>query len=278
MSVKQPILETPTGSAVRGPDVWQRVWRHPVSPERDDALIRREERSTRWRQIETVLIETFGRLDGLRAIELGAGRGDVSLLLAARGAAVTLLDYSPAALDQARARFARWDLPADYIRRNLLDAAAICGADYDVSLSLGVAEHFRGHEREAVIRAHRAVLRPGGMAVISVPHAACPTYRLWKMYLELRGWWPYGMEIPYSRRELTRSADAAGFGRRRVTCSGFLQSVGDHLGKTFWGRSPRWTDRPCFLDDALGMTLTLFAWNVDRDSAAGRRAALQASS
>jgi SAM-dependent methyltransferase len=184
--------------------------------------------------------------------------------LAARGAAVTLLDYSPAALEQAQARFARWNLPAEYRQCNLLDAAARDGADYDVSLSLGVVEHFRGRERQAVIRAHRSVLRPGGMAVISVPHAACPTYRLWKLYLELRGWWPYGMEVPYSKRELSRLADAAGFDRRRVTGSGFLQSVGDHFGKTFWGRRPRWTDRPCFLDDALGMTLTLFAWNANR--------------
>ncbi len=42
---------------------------------------------------------------GLRVLELGAGRGGVSLLLAGLGADVTILDFSPAALAQAETLF-----------------------------------------------------------------------------------------------------------------------------------------------------------------------------
>ena len=263
-------LELPSTPQDAGPDVWERLWRHRFAPERDDDVIRREARGRRWRRIEAALNETFGRIEGLRTIELGAGRGDLSVLLAARGAKVTILDYSPAALDLARERFERWSLPAEYVQRDLFDAAASGGNGYDVALSLGVVEHFRGANREAAIRAHRLVLRPGGMTVICVPHAACPPYRLWKAYLELRGWWPYGLEIPYSKREMTGLAKAAGFSRWELTCDGFLQSAGDHLCRTFFKCRPRWGDSPCFLDNALGAALTLLAWTADAPAETNR--------
>jgi hypothetical protein len=97
------------------------------------------------------------------------------------------------------------------------------------------------------------------VAVIAVPHAACPPYRLWKAYLQLRRRWPYGTEIPYTKRELRRLARKAGFVQTRLTCSGFLQSVGTHLCKEFLHRRPEWTDHPCRLDDALGLNLLLIA-------------------
>ena len=191
------------------------------------------------------------------------------MLLAARGATVTLVDYSRGALDRARERFERWELPAEYVLGDLFDAVRTCGQDYDVALSLGVVEHFRGPDRRAASRADRQVLRPGGMAVICVPPAACPSYRLWKAGLELRGRWPYGIEIPYSKRELVHLARAAGFAHWRLACSGFLQSVGEHLCQAVIQRRPAWADRPFFLDHALGSALTLLAWTADADSETG---------
>ena len=263
MSVNPIILESPSAPQAAGSGVWERLWRHRLAPERDDEVIRREARGRRWRRIEATLNETFGRIEGLRTLELGAGRGDLSLLLAARGAKVTVLDRSPGALKRARERFERWDLPAEYVRGDLFDAVNPGGSGYDVVLSLGVVEHFRGADRKAAIRAHRLVLRPGGMAVICVPHAACPPYRMWKAYLELRGRWPYGLEIPYSKREMARLAKASGFSLWRLTCDGFLQSAGDHLLRRFLKHRPGWVDSPCFLDNALGGALTLLAWTAN---------------
>lgn len=250
-----------SGNTAQGVAVWDRVWQHRPSIDKDRALIHREENSTRWALIGNALMKTFGRIEGLRTIELGAGRGDLSFLLASRGADVTLLDSSPTVLDLARKRFERFGVSADYVQADLFDTATL-ETRYDVSLSSGVIEHFRSCDRLRSVRAHRAVLRPGGLAVISVPNAACIPYRLWKAYLELRGWWPYGVEVPYSKRELARLARLAGFDHRRVSCTAFLRSVGDHFCRTFLHRRPSWTDRASVLDGTMGFTLTLFAWTA----------------
>ena len=205
-----------TPSRQRGPDVWGRLWEHQPSIAKDKAAVVTEAGSPRWHAINERITETFGCVEGLRTIELGCGRGDVSLLLAQRGARVTLLDYTDEALSQARLRFERHGLEARFVRADLLgDLEGLVGK-FDVSISYGVVEHFRGEDRTRAIRAHRDVLTKPGLGVISVPNALCPTYRLWKLYLESRRWWPYGMEIPYGRSELTKRAGYAGFSRIRT--------------------------------------------------------------
>lgn len=238
--------------------VWERVWQHVPSEEKERALLRREEHGTRWAVVRGALEEAFGGAEGLRTIELGAGRGDLSLLLARQGARATLLDLSQTALRQASERFAREGLLAECVRNDLFAADDLAGT-FDVSLSLGVIEHFRGRDRLRAVQAHADRLRPGGLAIISVPHAACLPYRLWKAYLEIRGWWPYGMERPYFRRELARLARSAGLVNVRLIGTAFLQSLGDHVCNTFLRRRPAWTDRPCLLDNAMGLNLLLLA-------------------
>ena len=194
----------------------------------------------------------------MRTIELGCGRGDLSALLAERGADVTLLDQSQAALDAARERFLRLGLSARLERSDMFKACRSLTGDYDVVVSLGVVEHFRGDNRTAALAAHHRMLRPGGLAVISVPHAQCLPYRAWKAYLEFRGWWPYGMEIPYSRTELIRRARAAGFERINTHAMGFRQSIADHWCKRITGRRPKWADTPSLLDGLMGFVLLMF--------------------
>ncbi len=206
-----------------------------------------------------MLEASFGSLEGLRTIELGSGRGDLSALLARRGARVTLLDTSDRALAQARSRFDRLGLTANYMQADMLGGLDRCREQYDVALSSGVIEHFTDRDRTLAVRAHHDVLRPGGAAIISVPYAWCIPYRLWKSYLELRGCWPYGLEVPYTKRELVRRAKEIGFGRVDARCMGFWQSVGDHWGKSVLGLRVDWVDRPCVLDGIMGLVLLLSA-------------------
>lgn len=253
-----------------GAQVWKRVWAHRPAVDKDNALLQRESRSPRFRLVIGRLESTFGRLEGLRTIELGSGRGDLSALLAQRGADVTLLDNSAEALREARWRFDRLGLSPRYEMGDILESLDSRHGRFDVSISLGVVEHFKDADRTRVIRAHLDVLVPGGLAVISVPHAWCLPYRMWKLYLELRGWWPYGMELPYSKREIIRRADEAGFARTEAHGLGFWQSVGDHWGKSIFGRGPDWVDRPSCLDRWMGSVLLLFAWRGEADADTNR--------
>ena len=241
------------------PAVWDNLWRHAPSVAKDDALIDRERRSPRWKRVASELATGFGSIAGLRTIELGSGRGDLSALLAQLGAEVTLLDTSERALEQARARFERLGLPVQCVCGDMLNKSNGTAGQFDVSLSSGVIEHFRGDDRTRVIQSHFDVLKPGGMTVISVPHSRCLPYRLWKFYLELRGWWPYGMEIPYSKAELLTRARQIGFDKANGWCMGFWQSVGDHWGKSLLGRGVDWVDKRSCLDSAMGLVLLMIA-------------------
>ncbi len=240
-----------------GRDVWDRLWRHRRAAPGDDVWLRRERLGARWQHAVAAVRAAFGTLHGLRTIELGAGRGDFSALMAGEGAAPTLIDYSEPGLDQARTRFDRLGLTANFVRSDMFDLGNDLVGKFDVAMSLGVVEHFRGTDRTRAIRTHLNVLRPGGVCLISVPNAACLTYRAWKMSLEIRRWWPYGLEIPYWRRELTSRAVRAGLIEVQVVGTGFWQSVGDHLLHCVLGQSHDWTARRSFCDNRLGISLLL---------------------
>ncbi|MFQ5591158.1 MAG: methyltransferase domain-containing protein [Phycisphaerae bacterium] len=249
----------PTTTQSVGPRVWERVWTNRPSARKDDALLLRESRSTRFGLIVDRCTSTFGAVRGLRTIELGCGRGDLSALLARRGAEVTLLDNSEAALAEARWRFERLRLPAHYVHCDILDSPRRLRRRFDVAMSYGVIEHFTGAARTRVMAAHHNVLRPGGLAVISVPHSWCLPYRFWKSYLEMRRWWPYGLEAPYTRRELTRRATYAGLEQAEIHCLEFWRSVGGHWGKGILTNGPDWENRPSLLDRWMGSILLLLA-------------------
>ncbi|NOX58110.1 MAG: class I SAM-dependent methyltransferase [Planctomycetes bacterium] len=259
-------LDKPPSRRDTGTPVWERVWRHVPEASKDDAALKREREGPRWATMVAALKETFGEIAGLRTVELGSGRADLSVLLAEQGASVTLVDQSDVALDLARERFDRLGLDAKYRKGNILDPCELTHDAFDVSLSYGVIEHFRNDARTQTIRTHHDVLRPGGMTIIGVPNAWCPQYRAWKAYLELRGWWPYGMEIPYSRRELISRAQQAGFVGCRVPCTGFWQAMGDQWGRSIIGRGPDWSNKASMLDNWLGFSLVLMGWRRSTSS------------
>lgn len=243
----------------RAVGVWDQLWSYQPTDVRDDELLTRERASKRWRITLERLKRTFGEVKGLRTIELGSGRGDLSVLLAQAGASVTLLDSSQRALDQARARFDRLGLTARFQIGDLFAADAE-DREFDVALSSGVIEHFRDKQRTAAIQAHRAVIHKNGMVVISVPNAGCPPYRIWKAWLTLRGSWPYGYEAPYSRHEIARRARESGFDRIEVRGCGFRQALDDQLMPLLGKRRGGKCHSDSMFDDSMGLALILFGW------------------
>jgi SAM-dependent methyltransferase len=240
-----------------GPAIWDRAWRHQPSVAKDEVLLDRERRNPRWAWIHKRIESAFGEVRGLRTIELGSGRGDLSVLLAERGADVTLLDASELGLEQAKQRFDRLGLSGRFVRSDLFDPLGSGLRPFDVALSSGVIEHFTAKDRMRSVAAHLSALRPGGVVAISVPHAWCVPYRVWKWYLGFRGWWPYGMELPYSRLELARLGRAVGLDDVETQCTGLWQSIGDHWVRRLTGRRPDWIGRASCLDGVLGFTLLM---------------------
>jgi 2-polyprenyl-3-methyl-5-hydroxy-6-metoxy-1,4-benzoquinol methylase len=145
--------------------------------------------------VAKTVVHTFGRIKGLRTVELGAGRGDISFLLAKAGALVTLMDASEIALNQARVIFAGGDLKANFVLGNIFEEV---GGTFDVAMSFGLVEHFEGAERRRLFEMHKW----GKLGFVSVPNALCPPYRLWKFAREVIHRWPYGKEIPLTKERL----------------------------------------------------------------------------
>jgi len=204
---------------------WDVHWRaEPLDP----GAVLEEERTPRWRAIERLLRERLGALDGLRAIELGAGRGLNALLLARAGARVTLLDRLELPLAQARELVAAHGLAAETVVGDVFDLPETVRGHFDVSMSFGLCEHFLGKRRGQVVAAHLEPLRPGGIALIGVPNRLAPVYRLWRAVLMRRGTWTLGTEEPFTAAELARLARAAGGEPLAPIYGSFAASVVNH--------------------------------------------------
>jgi SAM-dependent methyltransferase len=210
---------------VEQPADWEQQWRE--QPLDLDAP-RREAGTPRWRAQERLVEERFGAFEGLRAIEIGAGRGLNGLLFAQRGAQVTLLDNAPTPLAQARELFAQAKVPVETVEADLFDPPSATRDAFDVSMSYGLCEHFLDGRRLAVVRAHLDVLRPGGLALIGVPNRYAPVYRLWVATLQRRGTWPLGTEVPFSARELSELAERAGGQPLEPVYGSFVASLVNH--------------------------------------------------
>jgi len=250
-------LELTTTTEEAAPETWDSLYDR-VDVKLAKQRLAKERASRRWQQFEHQLRDQLGDRK-LRCVELGSGGGDFSMLLAMLGHEVTLVDFSDAALSHARQRFEEAGLSANFVQGDLFEFATTYAGCFDVSVSLGVVEHFAGPKRRAVIEAHRQVLRPGGLAMISAPNAGCVPYRLWKFYLETRGCWPYGYEAPFSGRELRSVARDVGLDACRLYRTGFAASVDGCLLLPLTGKRRGWGDGPGALNRLSGWDVNLIA-------------------
>lgn len=211
-----------------GPQVWDKFWSGILSSKKEDMfLLAKEENSIRWQRIEKRVLKEFGSFENLKVIEIGAGAGVNAAIIAKRGAKLTLIDYSKGALKRSREFFENNQLSAEFLHQDVLSLPEDLLGKYDVSMSFGVAEHFKGTDRININKVHFDVLRKGGLAFISVPNKAHPLYRVLK-YLSIKmGTWKYGEEYPYYRSEFRKICNEIG-----ITEYSFFG------GTLFWGATP----------------------------------------
>jgi 2-polyprenyl-3-methyl-5-hydroxy-6-metoxy-1,4-benzoquinol methylase len=145
-------------------------------------------------------LNALGAVAPARALEVGAGRGDLAALLVRRGWSVTAVEPSPQACEVLTAR----------------GVEARCGTLDDVELepeAYGVAvfNHALEHTIDPVADLTRtaAALRPGGLVLISVPH-----FGSWQRRRFGSRW--FHLDLPrhrvhFSRQALTAVLERAGF-------------------------------------------------------------------
>ena len=140
---------------------WDEIW-NSYDRKKYEYQLALEEHRVRWQRIHQIILEKYGSFSGLNCIEIGAGSGHYSMLFAERGANVTVLDYSKEALEFCQAIFRDNEINHNQVQFMHLDALKTgeeLSNKFDVSMSFGVAEHFKGNDRKTIVRNHLRVLK-----------------------------------------------------------------------------------------------------------------------
>lgn len=171
---------------------------------------------------------------GSKLLEAGCGGGAQSLTLAQHGGyEVSLLDFSPKALDYARRLFAQHGSAVTTIEA---DAFALGPPEYDLVFNAGVLEHYSFDEQVRFLKGMAS--RSNRYVIVLIPNRACYWYWIWRIQQASTGKWPYGKEVPLV--DMQAVFEAAGL---------------NYLGQAFVGR--RWSQS--FVEGLTGLSEELRA-------------------
>lgn len=178
--------------------VWDTIW---IGYTLNDFLISLEveRKSQRFRTYVDILKKRFGKIKGLKVIELGAGVAKNATLLAQQGAKITVMDFSKKAINAGKKVSKQFNFDYKFIQGDVLQYKKI-KERFDVVISFGFAEHFTGANRTAILDAHFYLLKENGVAIIAVPNAYCFPYRI----AFAMGAYNIDLEVPFTKKELRR--------------------------------------------------------------------------
>jgi SAM-dependent methyltransferase len=173
-----------------------------------------------YRRAEMALIDrSFGPLAGRSVLKLDLWNEAVNTRILnwmiGRGAQAFGLDISRVIVTRAAAALRGQGLGAGLVQA---DVRGIPFADdtFELVYTMGTIEHMQEYET-ALAEIHR-VLRPGGTAIVGVPHRWNLFLRpLLVMLLERFGFYPYSPEKSFGAGELRRALERNGLAVRRRT-------------------------------------------------------------
>ena len=147
-----------------------------------------------------ILREVFAATEpkGLRILEVGAGTGRDSLALAAAGAEVITLDYSPRALGLIRDAAASTQSDVHVVGGDGL-RLPFADESFDLVFHQGLLEHFR--DPLPLLRENERVLKQGGLLLVDVPQRY-HYYTVGKHVLMWMDKWFAGWETEFTITEL----------------------------------------------------------------------------
>ena len=149
-------------------------------------------------------LEEHMDLDGMKVLEVGAGTGRDTDLLADRGCWACALDYSEESLDLMHGSFKH---PVAIVCGDAL-SLPFATDSFDIVFHQGLLEHFRNPGD--LIDENLRVLKPGGVLLVDVPQRY-HYYTLAKHILIMLGKWFAGWETEFSVRELRGLIEERGF-------------------------------------------------------------------
>jgi 2-polyprenyl-3-methyl-5-hydroxy-6-metoxy-1,4-benzoquinol methylase len=156
-----------------------------------------------WQETVTRMIEIGKPFEDIRVAEVGCGTGTFSLTLNLLGTSSTLIDGDQDALNTAEKVFSLYHREAEYVLANVLhDPTEHLKGQFDVVISGGLAEHFRGEDRLRCLKFHQTLCNDGGFIYIGVPNRLSLGYQMVRLIKELTGQWTIDCEIPYTYWEL----------------------------------------------------------------------------
>lgn len=118
------------------------------------------------------LVRAFGNVSKKKIVELGAGQGYFSEVLAKAGASVTATDISEELIDIAKKR--NKNIPnLEYFARPAHDLKGIASGEYDVALIVLALQNIK--ELDETIKECKRVLVPGGKLTFVLNH---PCFRI----------------------------------------------------------------------------------------------------
>jgi len=155
-------------------EYWERFWEGMLRRfDRDGAPLEETNPWERGCNLEMVrhYRVLLGGLGGKSILELGSGGGHISALMAKEGARITLVDYSPLAMEYARRTVRYLDVSE---RFTLLegDLLSVQLEQHDVCFNCGVLEHY-GDEHALDILTRMAHLGKD-LAAVTVPNLLSP--------------------------------------------------------------------------------------------------------
>jgi SAM-dependent methyltransferase len=170
-------------------DQWSSVLQTKEDPASVAARLRRSGTFVPWSQ---VLVDES--TDCVTTADLGCGRGENSAVLARAGRQTTLVDWSQDNLAFSRAMYQALGLTGRYCRADITRPLPLESNSIDMVFSCGVFEYFDASQIDAILSEMFRIARK--RVIIMVPNARAVGYRLGKWYLEQRGKWEWGGEVP----------------------------------------------------------------------------------
>lgn len=150
---------------------------------------------------------------GSRVLEVGAGSGRLSALLASSGHQLTCLDYTPEALQSARRNFAAADVQGEFVHGDAFDLPFPEGS-FDAVFSTGLFEHY--DDPLPIVAEMTRVLRQGGVFFSDIVPRKFSSLRALE-FLRPR---PSFFERSFTREQILQLLSGARLGRVGVFAAG----------------------------------------------------------